>query len=265
MSKGKYTIKNISELQNIYDIEISIPIIIDNVKTKYFITSYGRVYRIYKDTVIKYIMPNIDDGGYLRHDFHFKDNNGNKKRVSIMLERLVAMAFISNPKNLNEVNHIDGNKKNNCVWNLEWCSHSENMIHAYDHNLNHSGEDNSQAIYKESQIRNVCLLLEENEMTLPEISNCTGVSPYMIYNIRRGIKWKRISSQYNIAKYNVKTPNHGSTKKYNINQIEKVCKLLEEKKYTLQQISTLTSVNFNTVADIKRHRSWTNISKKYIF
>lgn len=46
--------------------------------------------------------------------------------------RLVAQAFIPNPLHKRDVNHIDGNKLNNCVDNLEWVTRSENQIHAYN-------------------------------------------------------------------------------------------------------------------------------------
>lgn len=48
------------------------------------------------------------------------------------IHRIVAETFLPNPKNLNEVNHIDGNKHNNAAKNLEWCTHAENMQHAAD-------------------------------------------------------------------------------------------------------------------------------------
>lgn len=48
------------------------------------------------------------------------------------IHRLVAATFIPNPNNLSCVNHIDGDKSNNSVENLEWCSYSENLHHAYD-------------------------------------------------------------------------------------------------------------------------------------
>ena len=54
----------------------------------------------------------------------------NKKQKSFGVHRLVAMAFIPNPDSKPEVNHIDGDKKNNKVNNLEWVTSSENVQHA---------------------------------------------------------------------------------------------------------------------------------------
>ena len=56
--------------------------------------------------------------------------NVNKKSKSIAIHRLVAQAFIPNPNNLPEVNHIDTDRKNNKVDNLEWCTHIDNIMYS---------------------------------------------------------------------------------------------------------------------------------------
>lgn len=71
------------------------------------------------------ILNPLDNGkGYLR--FNWKSNGKNR---TVYVHRLVAEAFLDNPKGYNEVNHIDENKRNNNSHNLEWCSHIENCNH----------------------------------------------------------------------------------------------------------------------------------------
>lgn len=71
-----------------------------------------------------------DHGGYL-----FACISLNNKSYNLKVHRLVAKAFIPNPNNYPEVNHIDGDKTNNCVENLEWCSPSQNQLHTVQSGL----------------------------------------------------------------------------------------------------------------------------------
>lgn len=96
----------------------------------YQISSKGRVKRIlYRNQYATLILPRImkldpNDRGYLRVTL---TKNGN--RTQFRVHRLVAQCFIPNPDELPEVNHIDMNKSNNNVDNLEWCTRDYNMKH----------------------------------------------------------------------------------------------------------------------------------------
>jgi len=71
-------------------------------------------------------------GNKLYYSFLFRKNN---KKYYKSIHRLVAESFIPNPKNKREVNHIDGNKHNNHLLNLEWVTRSENALHSFENNL----------------------------------------------------------------------------------------------------------------------------------
>ena len=73
-----------------------------------------------------------------------KDNGKGYKTLTLSVNgvhyyryvhRLVALTFLENPNHYREINHKDGDKGNNCVWNLEWCNRSYNGKHAYDTGL----------------------------------------------------------------------------------------------------------------------------------
>jgi hypothetical protein len=65
----------------------------------------------------------------------FKAWNGQKKPKHITLHRALAMTFIPNPENKPMVNHIDGDKLNNDLSNLEWVTAKENAVHAWENGL----------------------------------------------------------------------------------------------------------------------------------
>jgi len=94
-------------------------------------------YTIREDGVITHVITNtikksrVGKNGYPVLNLY---SNGFSKQEYV--HRLVAKTFIPNPENKRTVNHIDGIKTNNHVYNLEWATDSENIKHAYDNGLN---------------------------------------------------------------------------------------------------------------------------------
>jgi hypothetical protein len=93
----------------------------------YEISSLGKI-RNLKGKVLKTY---IQNSGYEQIKLNYQGLHIHKS-----IHRLVAEAFIANPLNKIYVNHIDGNKLNNTVNNLEWCTNSENILHARKTGLN---------------------------------------------------------------------------------------------------------------------------------
>lgn len=75
------------------------------------------------------MVPQLDSKGYLRIRLRYGDVDKYGAHT-YKVHRLVAENFIPNPKNLPQVNHKDGDKTNNDVSNLEWCTNAENLAHA---------------------------------------------------------------------------------------------------------------------------------------
>src|SRR6187401_2825832 len=95
------------------------------------IDGYDGIYKINsKGEVYKRVNPEMSTTGYKTVRIHL---NGKSTHKSI--HRLLMSAFVPNPENKPFVNHIDGDKLNCSLDNLEWCTPSENTQHAYDTGL----------------------------------------------------------------------------------------------------------------------------------
>lgn len=103
---------------------------IEGLKEYYRIDKFGNIYSLYKEN-IKKLKYDIDKDGYFRVSLQKVDG----KRSSYRVNRLVALTFIPNPNQYPVVNHINCNKKDNRVENLEWTTISKNTKHAYDNDL----------------------------------------------------------------------------------------------------------------------------------
>lgn len=136
-------------------------------------------YEIYNDGSIISLYTNkpicqwVDNVGYLQVSLK-KDGKKYYRRV----HRLVAEHFIPNPNNSPQVNHIDGDKTNNNINNLDWVDNKSNTQHGYDNNLYHSKHRNIKvAVYTKfgkyintyKSIRETAEKLNINRKTLSRI------------------------------------------------------------------------------------------------
>lgn len=96
----------------------------------YKVSNLGNIKSFTKKGCGNNLIPQPIRKGYLQV-LLYKNGKPYPKKV----HRLVAITFISNKDKLPQVNHIDGDKTNNCVNNLEWCDNSYNQIHAYKNGL----------------------------------------------------------------------------------------------------------------------------------
>lgn len=172
--------------------EIFMPINIPDCQG-YMVSDYGRVFYPPRNMMVT---PYISRNGYLNCKIY---------EVNKAIHRLVLETFcpVQNYIEL-DVNHIDGVKTNNRVWNLEWTTRSENIIHAFSHNLSKQGEDHPNSVYTTKQIENICKYLSSADITDYNIVSCILERPYekkmqkLVYKLRNGKAWKPISRKYGI-------------------------------------------------------------------
>lgn len=113
----------------------------------------------------------------------------NKKHF---IHRIVMLAFVGPPTGRQDVNHIDGNKHNNALENLEYCDRMHNVRHAIATGLqDNSGENNGQSKYRESDIRRAYQLVMDGA-SYTEANRLTGVSVGMIQQVVNGKRWKHL-------------------------------------------------------------------------
>lgn len=170
----------------------------------YLVSNIGNVKRVPGSSHLKSkklkLIPDKD--GYPRVNLKIKQKTNIR-----MVHRLVAEAFIPNPENKPQVNHINGIKNDNRVENLEWATLSENRQHAYDTGLQNGksrqGEKNNFAKLAKEDILKIRKMYKgdlrgvnpsdyNGRMTMKEIGEIFGVTGSCIAMVINGQSWKHV-------------------------------------------------------------------------
>lgn len=160
-----------------------------NLKYDYYVTKDGK---IWSDHSKKFISSREDKDGYLKVRLACEDFKSGRWTVS--LHRIVLSTF-SPVENMDflQVNHIDGNKKNNSLDNLEWVSCKENIKHACQNGLR--ATVNGAAKLTAEEVHSICKQLEKGASNI-DLGKQYNVHPDTIGRIRRRVSWKEISNLY---------------------------------------------------------------------
>jgi hypothetical protein len=158
---------------------------IQGYEGKYQISSFGRVRNIQKGN---FLNPSPNYKGYLR--VNLWKNGGYKTKV---VHRLVCKAFLDNPDNKPQVNHIDGDKTNNKLQNLEWVTNDENKKHAVKLGLTARmpGTKNGRCKITEDTAKGIIRDLKSGMRNI-DIVNKYKVTKDTVSNIKRKKAWNHL-------------------------------------------------------------------------
>lgn len=153
---------------------------------RYYVSCDGEVYSFYKNGVVKKLSKRINKGGY-----YYVNLCKNAIYKSIGVHRLVALCFLDSVEGCNIVNHIDCNKLNNNVENLEFTTYQGNAMHASKNNRldPRKGEDCNLSKLTEQDVREI---RASKELSQKELGEKYNVSKSTVNQILRRIIWKHI-------------------------------------------------------------------------
>lgn len=182
------------------------------------------------------------------------------------VHRLIAEVFIENPENKSQVNHKDGDKLNNKLENLEWCTPRENLVHAYDTGLT-KGKTSSNGIYLdgeyeeftvdvcEDDVHVICKLISDGYRDV-DIARMTPFGRRHINLLRHNkvAEYRDIVSQYSFK--------FKKEERMSPDLVISICERLEKGEGVLAVARDL-GLNRKKIGNIKSRKTFKNISCKY--
>lgn len=159
----------------------------------YSITKDGK---IYSQKSNKFLKIGTSTKGY-SHVFLM---NGGKSKA-YYVHRLLMLTYFPPKDDSLVVNHIDGDKKNNRLDNLEWVTNRQNLLHALDSGLrkmdsfDHKGENNPNSKLKKEDVVFIYESLKNKDFSQKQLSERFEVSQMSISNIKNKKKWKKLTDE----------------------------------------------------------------------
>ena len=159
----------------------------------YEVSNHGRVrsYATYRGVKHRET-PRIMTGAKTLSGYHFVKFTYNGKKPCPKRHRLVAEAFIPNPENKPEINHVDGNKDNNHVSNLEWCTGQENKDHAIKNGLTARGVRNCKSKITPKEVKEIRKMYSTGDYYQKDIANVFGLKQSQVSKIILKHSWSHI-------------------------------------------------------------------------
>jgi transposase len=206
----------------------------------FLVSKDGQVFSVLRNKMVKTSVVT----GYYR--VWLKDNEGNKAQH--LVHRIVAITFIPNQHQKEQVNHKDGNKQNNHVNNLEWVSRQENMRHAFDTGLNSNlGSRNGKAVLNESQVLEIYQLCLDGKSNV-EIAALYDVNKNMVNLIRGRYSWAHITKDLPDA------PKQHRSERLTAEQITQLVDL-RAYGFSARESSEMLGVTLNQAESVTRSRN----------
>ena len=206
----------------------------------YLISDQGRVYSYLRNKYLD-LVPTWN--GYYRVPLRRIDN----KCRYYLVHRIIMIEFNCIPEyQTMQVNHFDGDKSNNNIWNLSWYTASENILHAFRTGLKTKakGEDCSYATITNEQADQIGAMLAEGSLNHKQIADIIGCNACVVKGIASCNNWKWVGEKYNLKSSKISNYNDPRISKeekllFSDDELHALCKYWENNKYKFSNLNDL--------------------------